>query len=107
MLDDFLGALASSTLPAEGLHKRSGGVYGRACDGRALARIYTTYAYHLLRKFAVLGFAFVARGRKAWGFTVSEGVGYVCIYLLIEGAADSLKRFGSCKLGCRFGIWKP
>jgi len=54
----------------------------------------------------VLGFAFVARGRKAWGFTVSGGVGYVCIYLPIEGA-DSLKRFGSCKLGCRFGIWKP
>jgi hypothetical protein len=61
---DFLGALASSTLPAWGLHERSGGVYGRACDGPALARIYTTYAYHLLRKFAVLGFAFVARGRK-------------------------------------------
>jgi len=69
MLDDFLGALASSTLPAEGLHKRSGGVYGRACDGRALARIYTTYAYHLLRKFAVCtGFRICGAGAQSMGF---------------------------------------
>jgi len=37
------------------------------------------------------------------GFYSSGGFGYVCIYLPID-AADSLKRFGSCKLGCRFGI---
>ncbi len=34
------------------------------------------------------------------GFYSSGGFGYVCIYLPIEGAADSLKRFGSCKLSC-------